>query len=49
MRLQGIAAGAALTHDLFVSAVAALGVRIDGVVIASLAEETSTPDWSSCR
>jgi hypothetical protein len=40
MRLQGIAAERPLTHDLFVSALAALGVRIDRVVIASLADET---------
>jgi bifunctional DNase/RNase len=40
MRLQGIAAERPLTHDLFVATLAALGARIERVVIASLADET---------
>ena len=40
MRLQGISAERPLTHDLFAATLAALGVRIDRVVIASLADET---------
>jgi uncharacterized protein len=40
MRLQGVSAERPLTHDLFVATLAALGVRIDRVVIASLADET---------
>ena len=40
MRLQGISAERPLTHDLFVATLAALGVRIDRVVIATLADET---------
>lgn len=40
MRLQGISAERPLTHDLFVATLAALGVRIERVVIASLADET---------
>jgi len=40
MRLQGIAAERPLTHDLFLSALAELGVRLDRVVITSLADET---------
>jgi bifunctional DNase/RNase len=40
MRLQGIAAERPLTHDLFAAALGELGVRVDRVVIASLADET---------
>jgi bifunctional DNase/RNase len=40
MRLQGMSAERPLTHDLFASTLAELGVRLDRVVIASLAEET---------
>jgi bifunctional DNase/RNase len=40
MRLQGVSAERPLTHDLFVATLAALGVRIERVVIASLADET---------
>jgi bifunctional DNase/RNase len=40
MRLQGISAERPLTHDLFVATLAALGVRVERVVIASLADET---------
>jgi uncharacterized protein len=40
MRLQGITAERPLTHDLFAAALGELGVRVDRVVIASLAEET---------
>ena len=40
MRLQGIAAERPLTHDLFATTLGELGVRLDRVVIASLAEET---------
>ncbi len=40
MRLQGVSAERPLTHDLFVATLASLGVRIDRVVIASLADET---------
>jgi uncharacterized protein len=40
MRLQGVAAERPLTHDLFVSALEQLGVRVDRVVISELADET---------
>ena len=40
MRLQGISAERPLTHDLFAATLGELGVRLDRVVIASLAEET---------
>lgn len=40
MRLQGIAAERPLTHDLFASTLGELGVRVERVVIASLAEDT---------
>jgi len=40
MRLQGISAERPLTHDLFAATLGELGVRVDRVVIASLAEET---------
>jgi bifunctional DNase/RNase len=40
MRLQGIAAERPLTHDLFATTLGELGVRVDRVVIASLADET---------
>ncbi|HYO43478.1 MAG TPA: bifunctional nuclease family protein [Candidatus Limnocylindrales bacterium] len=40
MRLQGISAERPLTHDLFATTLGELGVRLDRVVIASLAEET---------
>jgi len=40
MRLQGIASERPLTHDLFLNALAELGVRLERVVITSLADET---------
>ncbi|HYM83453.1 MAG TPA: bifunctional nuclease family protein [Candidatus Dormibacteraeota bacterium] len=40
MRLQGMTPERPLTHDLFASALEELGVRLDQVVISSLAEET---------
>lgn len=40
MRLQGISAERPLTHDLFAATLGALGVRLDRVVITSLADET---------
>ncbi len=40
MRLQGISSERPLTHDLFVTALRDLGVRVERVVIASLADET---------
>jgi bifunctional DNase/RNase len=40
MRLQGLSAERPLTHDLFASALEALGVRIDRIVISELADET---------
>jgi bifunctional DNase/RNase len=40
MRLQGITAERPLTHDLFAAALGELGVRVDRVIIASLADET---------
>jgi bifunctional DNase/RNase len=40
MRLQGLGAERPLTHDLFASALEALGVRIDRIVISELADET---------
>jgi bifunctional DNase/RNase len=40
MRLQGVSAERPLTHDLFVSALEQLGVRIDRIVISDLADET---------
>jgi bifunctional DNase/RNase len=40
MRLQGIASERPLTHDLFAATLTELGVRIERVVIVSLAEDT---------
>jgi bifunctional DNase/RNase len=40
MKLQGLTADRPLTHDLFASALQSLGVRVDRVVISTLAEET---------
>jgi bifunctional DNase/RNase len=40
LKLQGIAAERPLTHDLFLATLVELGVRLDRVVITSLAEET---------
>ncbi|MEA2518993.1 MAG: uncharacterized protein QOF49_1073 [Chloroflexota bacterium] len=40
MKLQGLTADRPLTHDTFASALDALGVRVDRVVISTLAEET---------
>jgi uncharacterized protein len=40
MRLQGVTAERPLTHDLFVNALAQLGVRVDRIVISDLADET---------
>ena len=40
MRLQGVSAERPLTHDLFMSALDQLGVRVDRIVISDLAEET---------
>ncbi len=40
MKLQGLTPERPLTHDLFASTLEELGVRIDQVVIAALAEET---------
>jgi bifunctional DNase/RNase len=40
MRLQGLTPERPLTHDLFASALGELGVRVERVVIAALAEET---------
>ena len=40
MRLQGITSERPLTHDLFAAALGDLGVRVDRVIIASLADET---------
>jgi bifunctional DNase/RNase len=40
MRLQGVSAERPLTHDLFVSAIAQLGARLDRVVISELSDET---------
>jgi bifunctional DNase/RNase len=40
MRLQGITAERPLTHDLFAATLAELGVRLERVVISSLADET---------
>jgi bifunctional DNase/RNase len=40
MRLQGVSAERPLTHDLFISALAELGTRVDRVVISDLADET---------
>ena len=40
MRLQGVSAERPLTHDLFISAMAELGARVDRVVISDLADET---------
>ena len=40
MKLQGLTADRPLTHDLFATALEELGVRVDRVVIATLAEET---------
>ena len=40
MKLQGLTADRPLTHDLFATALENLGVRVDRVVISTLAEET---------
>jgi uncharacterized protein len=40
MKLQGLTADRPLTYDLFASALENLGVRVDRVVISTLAEET---------
>jgi bifunctional DNase/RNase len=40
MRLQGLTPERPLTHDLFASALGELGVQVERVVIAALAEET---------
>jgi len=40
MRLQGLAAERPLTHDLFAATLEQLGVRVERVVISSLADET---------
>jgi bifunctional DNase/RNase len=40
MKLQGLTADRPLTHDLFATALESLGVRVDRVVISTLAEET---------
>jgi bifunctional DNase/RNase len=40
MRLQGLTPERPLTHDLFASALGELGVSVERVVIAALAEET---------
>jgi bifunctional DNase/RNase len=40
MKLQGLTADRPLTHDLFATALDNLGVRVDRVVISTLAEET---------
>ena len=39
-RLQGVTPERPMTHDLFVSALSDLGVKLERVVISSLAEET---------
>jgi bifunctional DNase/RNase len=40
MKLQGLTPDRPLTHDLFATALEGLGVRVDRVVISTLAEET---------
>ena len=40
MKLQGLTPDRPLTHDLFATALENLGVRVDRVVISTLAEET---------
>jgi bifunctional DNase/RNase len=40
MKLQGLTADRPLTHDTFAAALDTLGVRVDRVVISTLAEET---------
>jgi uncharacterized protein len=40
MKLQGLSADRPLTHDTFAAALDTLGVRVDRVVIGTLAEET---------
>jgi len=40
MRLQGLAAERPLTHDLFVSAIDLVGVRVARIVISELSDET---------
>jgi uncharacterized protein len=40
MKLQGLTADRPLTHDLFANALESLGVRVEKVVISTLAEET---------
>ena len=40
MRLQGLTPERPLTHDLFAAALDGLGVRIERIIIAALAEET---------
>ena len=40
MKLQGLTAERPITHDLFATALEALGARIDRIVISALADET---------
>lgn len=40
MKLQGLSAERPLTHDLFAAALTGLGIRLDRIVIAELADET---------
>jgi uncharacterized protein len=40
MKLQGLSADRPLTHDTFASTLESLGVRVDRVIISTLAEET---------
>jgi bifunctional DNase/RNase len=40
MKLQGLTADRPLTHDLFATALESLGVKVERVVISTLAEET---------
>ncbi len=40
MKLQGLSAERPLTHDLFAAALNGLGIRLDRIVIAELADET---------
>ena len=40
MKLQGLTAERPITHDLFATALEALGARIDRIVIVALADET---------
>jgi bifunctional DNase/RNase len=40
MKLQGLTPERPLTHDLFVSAIEAVGARVDRVVVVEMSEET---------